>query len=392
MTEINPPFALQGGTINHPALLFRRLLSIVSAEGIGRFNGVNDLKVVENSPAAMSVLVSRGSGYVQGDDVTDQGLYFVYNDANKVVTIASSDLSLPRKDIVVARVKDNFHGQAGDTWTIEAIIGTPAGSPTEPALPATAMKLAVIDVPAADTSITNSQITDSRAYAGAPIGWMDGGSLIGTEPQANFEASFDVTDDPGNKRVNVAFNPTVEKEILYFRNVGLVYYAAGHIGGVLSNTAFSTGVLHALPFLSGRGGTLDRLAFFVSTGGGGGSVARAGIYNNTSDTNLYPSSLVVDGGEFVTTTTGLKAATISQALAPNSLYWFVYICGTAAPTIASLPTAAQIPILGLPASSFAIDSGEWTVSQTYGALPGTFPGGATSATGAAPTISGRYSA
>src|SRR5574337_1500593 len=83
----------------------------------------------------MSVLVARGAAYVQGDDATDQGLYFVYNDATKTLTISSADATNPRKDIVVAHVKDNFHGQAGDTWVIEVITGTPAASPVEPTTP-----------------------------------------------------------------------------------------------------------------------------------------------------------------------------------------------------------------------------------------------------------------
>jgi hypothetical protein len=42
------------------------------------------------------------------------------------------------------------------------VTGTPAPSPSEPAAPANSWVLAMVDVPALDTAITNSQITDRR--------------------------------------------------------------------------------------------------------------------------------------------------------------------------------------------------------------------------------------
>ncbi len=45
---------------------------------------------------------------------------------------------------------------------VRLIAGTPAGSPAAPAEPSNAFTLAIIDIPAGDTTIGNAQITDSR--------------------------------------------------------------------------------------------------------------------------------------------------------------------------------------------------------------------------------------
>jgi len=165
VTEINPPYALQGGTINHPAKLFRRALAGAVKEGVTVFT-TTDLKVTQHAPTGMSVDVARGGAFVTGDDTQDQGLYFCYNDGAKQLTIAASDPTNPRKDIVVFHVKDNTEGQAGDTSVLEVVTGTPAPSPAEPALPSTAIKLATVDVAALATAITNANITDRRSIAG----------------------------------------------------------------------------------------------------------------------------------------------------------------------------------------------------------------------------------
>lgn len=166
MAVITPPYALQGGAINHDAILFRRVvqgLFTPDGEGVSRFNGLNDLKVSQNSPTGMSVLVARGGGYVKGDNATDQGFYFTYNDGNVTLTIGTSDLSNPRIDLVVAEIRDNFYGVSGDDWQFRVIAGTPAGSPTAPAVPSSAIALAEVRVNANATSVTDANITDRRA-------------------------------------------------------------------------------------------------------------------------------------------------------------------------------------------------------------------------------------
>jgi hypothetical protein len=158
------------------------------------------------------------------------------------------------------------------------------------------------------------------------------------------------------------------------------WYTAGVIisGSSLSTGAPALATFTALPIISLHGGTIDRIAFEVTTGGTAGSKARVGIYAATSQTNIYPNALIVDGGEFDTTTTGIKSATISTVLTPNVRYWAAYLCGTAAPTIRTpINSMLDGSIIGI-SNSIGNAMPPWglRVAQTYGALPGTFPASA----------------
>lgn len=154
-------------------------------------------------------------------------------------------------------------------------------------------------------------------------------------------------------------------------------------------------VLNAIPFMSGRGGTIDRLGFEVTAFGGANSKARVGIYTNTNDSTLYPKTLVVDGGNFDTSSVGgngVKATTLSQVLQPNTLYWAVYLAGTAAPQIRGITGTGAWGILGYTSAIGATVYTELTVAQAYGNLPSTFPGSAAVASVTIPMIVVRYSA
>ncbi len=161
-------------------------------------------------------------------------------------------------------------------------------------------------------------------------------------------------------------------------------------GGNFSVGTFSLGQLIALPFASPRGATIDRLAFEVTVGGGAGAKARTGIYQATSATNIYPSALIVDGGEFDTTTTGVKAATVSVTLEPDILYWAVFLSGTAAPTIRRLDITGVW--LGVPSTMGANAGNGVQVAQAYGALPNPYTAGGIIQSATQPLVAARYSA
>ena len=173
MAEQNPPLALQTAGIQHPAALYRRAFEgVIGNEGTCNLNAGLDLKVVQSSPAGMSVRISAGGAFVKGDDVGGQGVFFVYNDTYVTKTVPAAHATLARKDIVVAEVNDATSGQTGDNWVLTYIEGTAGGSPSPPATPLTALRLAVVNVPAAVSSITDSNIEDTRIGIGssAPVG------------------------------------------------------------------------------------------------------------------------------------------------------------------------------------------------------------------------------
>lgn len=159
MAVTNPPEYLQAGS--HPAENYRRLIHAL-VDGRGGIISPGDLAVAENGTPNMSVNIAAGRVLVPGTEAAFQGIYRCESRATENRAIAAADATNPRKDLIVARVKDAAYSGAVNSWDVEVVTGTPAPSPSEPAVPANCWVLAMVDVPANDTAITNSQITDRR--------------------------------------------------------------------------------------------------------------------------------------------------------------------------------------------------------------------------------------
>lgn len=123
--------------------------------GDGVVSGGNELAVSENSPQGMSVLVATGKAFIQG-------YFFECYSASEVVTISAADATNPRIDRIVVR-RDLTNRQA----VLAVLTGTPAVSPTAPALTQNAagtweISLAQVYVGASVVVIANANITDER--------------------------------------------------------------------------------------------------------------------------------------------------------------------------------------------------------------------------------------
>lgn len=165
MSIENPPVFLQAGS--HPAQTVRRMIeSLVDATaGVAPIVGSGQLQVVQNTTPNMSVLVYPGVCFIAGTYTLNQGFYFAESRYTTTVSIAASNPTNPRKDIIIVRVRDSAHGDSQDLVSIEAKTGTPSPNPVVPAAPSNSIILAVVDVPANATAITNSNITDQRPWA-----------------------------------------------------------------------------------------------------------------------------------------------------------------------------------------------------------------------------------
>ena len=195
-------------------------------------------------------------------------------------------------------------------------------------------------------------------------------------------------------------NPRIFPGLSYYKQAGTNPHEdwiilANLFANAPSTNTFTINVLHAVPFVSGGGMDLDRLAFEVTITAAN-SKARCGIYTCVSEDNLYPDTLVVDGGEHDTSAVGgvgVKASTIATVLKPNTVYFVAYLCGTAAPRIRVSNGAGQTNLLGYSSAMGAVSNVRLTVAQAYGALPTTFPSGAAIQTaGTDPNIYARLSA
>lgn len=161
MAEQNPCFVLQGS--NHPADGFRRMVKALREQGGVVATG--DMAVTQNGTPNMSVNVAAGQAAIDGtENATLQGSYETTNDATKNLTIAASDPTNPRNDLVVAKVQDSNYSGGALAWSLAVVTGTPAGSPVDPAVPANAIVIARVRVDATVTSIVNAKITDLRAF------------------------------------------------------------------------------------------------------------------------------------------------------------------------------------------------------------------------------------
>ncbi len=175
MAEVNPPGFLQNAGNVHTAEITRNsvasaLVGPTAATSLKNIGGIhpslgNLFKVQQAGSPNMSVDVFNGIAYIPASEGSKQGTYVAVNDATVNKTIATSDPTNPRIDIVVLKVQDAFYSGVTNSWSIAVVTGTPAGSPSPPAAPANSMTIAHVAVAANATSIVNANITDKRYYA-----------------------------------------------------------------------------------------------------------------------------------------------------------------------------------------------------------------------------------
>jgi len=158
----NPPSWLQNGS--HPAENDRLTSQAMyyTTGIVGLTTLVNSLKVTQNSPAGMSVLVDSGWAAIVGTTQANMGVYVSYNDASTTATITTANASNPRIDRVCLTVSDAYYTGSLNQVAINVVAGTPAASPVAPATPDNSISLATVAVGAGVTSILTANITDTR--------------------------------------------------------------------------------------------------------------------------------------------------------------------------------------------------------------------------------------
>lgn len=179
---------------------------------------------------------------------------------------------------------------------------------------------------------------------------------------------------------------------------GRVYFPPVENPGTLL-TAHST--LYALPFTIAANLIPDQIGVNVTTAGAGANCeARLGIYE---DNRGRPGALVFDSGVITgLDSTGGKTAAITLPhplmLFANQPYWLAALfrqAATTQPTVAAAAAAAQSDVAssfgvadmaGLPSAAAGVVNGYALGSQTWTALPTTFPAGAVSLNAAIPLV------
>ena len=158
MTVRTPPSWLQNGS--HPAENDRLTTQALWAT-TGIINSAS-LAVTQNTPPGLSVVVASGWAAIVGTTQANMGTYVTYNDASVVLSLNTANPTNPRIDLICATVNDAYYTGSLNNVVIQAVAGTPAGSPVAPSLPANSISLATVAVGAGATAITNANITDTR--------------------------------------------------------------------------------------------------------------------------------------------------------------------------------------------------------------------------------------
>lgn len=121
-----------------------------------------------SAASGMNVTVATGYCVAASSSGSTSGGYLFGLMSAGTLSIATSDPTNPRIDLVCASVTDL--GSSSSTAQFQVITGTPAPTPSAPAAPANSVQLATVLVPAGSSSVTAGNIADKRAYTGAAGG------------------------------------------------------------------------------------------------------------------------------------------------------------------------------------------------------------------------------
>lgn len=179
---------------NESAEQCRRALASIMGGSTGVGAG-GDFVVTQNGTPNMSVNVAAGDVWIPGTQAATQGAYYIRNLATANVPIAAVDPTNPRISVICVTQPDAQYSGILNTPVLQEIAGTPAASPTVPALPPNSYALANVNVAASASSIVNANITNKRAIAstrqaGSTTLFGASGPLVGSLPNPLAGAPF----------------------------------------------------------------------------------------------------------------------------------------------------------------------------------------------------------
>jgi len=163
MTVLTPPGYLQGGT--YTAKLDRIYLATLGnipdlASTFSARQGFLGGRVpTYANPSGMDITIGMCSAVIANTFASASGDYLMANDATVQVTLAASSPTQNRHDIIGFQVKDNLFDSSGLNTVVPAVIqgANSAGTPSDPALPASFIPVLRAVVNALDTSPSTLQ-------------------------------------------------------------------------------------------------------------------------------------------------------------------------------------------------------------------------------------------
>lgn len=154
---------------------WRNMMRHFNGSASGVIRGFANEFAVTADNTGMNVKAATGECYMRG--------HYGESTSQKTLAIATAHATLARIDRVILR--NDF---TTNQIELDVLTGTAAGSPVAPTVTQSATKwetsLATVSVPAADTSIASSQVTDNRVYTTAQARYYN--SVLQTVTNATF--------------------------------------------------------------------------------------------------------------------------------------------------------------------------------------------------------------
>jgi hypothetical protein len=141
-----------------------------------------------------------------------------------------------------------------------------------------------------------------------------------------------------------------------------------------SSTTFSLAINNILlyPFIPANTLTISAIETWV-TSPGVGAFLKLLVY---SDVNGIPTSRLIESGQIVASTAGIKSHPVSFTFTAGTTYWLGTFIGTAPVNIYAIPTEQQTPVAS---NGFTGGYAQVVVSSTFPTAPPTLSGTALSA-------------
>lgn len=139
----------------------------------------NDFKMTA-PVSGMSVNITVGELICPGTSTTTQGGYYMRNASTTNLSIATSDPSNPRVDLVCATTKDAQYSGASNTGVLQVLTGTPTSGATlgnlsgAPSLPTSSLLIGYVLVPANATNIISADLGDHRVQVTVAVPYNAG--------------------------------------------------------------------------------------------------------------------------------------------------------------------------------------------------------------------------
>jgi hypothetical protein len=285
---VKQPLWQQNDTTDQSADIVRLLVRDLVNERHGIIQETAFQATQRGAGANNSVDIQVGGIIIPGTQSGVQGYYYVVNDA--VVNVPMSTAahgSLPRIDTVIVRVRDSFYSGADNDAGLVYVAGTAASSPVAPTITDNNYyKLANINVPANDNTITTADITDVRTISPQGRAVVTGGIIACTS-----------TTRPSNPRKGQAIWESNTRQLLINEGTSAlpswVVYAVPGSGAWVNYTPTVGGITGGSNTLYGRYFNMGSLVVGV-----------CGFILGASGNITGPITITVPGAEPATTAGG----------------------------------------------------------------------------------------